>query len=98
MKRYFAIMPDPNLTFAGISVGGILLALNVIRSIKQEVRDAVLDSPDYRAKTKAIADDAAKDKASKSDLEAVKVRVRSLEGKRGEDLTETKNFRREAIQ
>lgn len=91
-------MPDPNLTMAGISIAGFFAVYKSIKFLKKETKTETLESDEYRTKTKAIADDAAKDKASKSDLEAVKVRVRSLEGKRGEDLTETKAFRREAIQ
>jgi hypothetical protein len=88
---------DPNLTFAGISVGGLLLALSAIRSLKQEVKSMVLESDDFRDRSKAIAQEVAQSCPVREPLAGLKARVQVLEERAGYKLKETTSIPREAI-
>ena len=97
--KYFRAMAiDPNLTFAGISVGGLLLALTAIRSLKQEVKSMVLESDDFRDRSKALAVDVQNGCHLKDVLTDLKARVRTLEAQAGYKLKETGAISREAVQ
>ena len=88
---------DPNLTFAGISVGGLLLALSAIRSLKQEVKSMVLESDDFRDRSKALAVDVQNNCSLKDTIASLKARVQVLESQAGYKLKETGAIPREAI-
>ena len=89
---------DPNLTFAGISVGGLLLALSAIKSLKQEVKSMVLESDDFRSRSTAIAQDVVARCPMKDAHAGLKARVATIEAQSGYKLKETGAIPREAIQ